>query len=81
MKILDFLTARYVNSQKFHNTRTALFTLWAIYGIVPTVHWALIQGDGPLVSIIVPRYLLKSKAFSPMFGENEKKYNGVKAEV
>jgi len=53
-----FAPAEYVNSAKFHQTRTALFTCWAIYGIVPTVHWAVMQGGGPVVSLIVPRILV-----------------------
>jgi len=52
-----FVPAHYRNSEQFHNTRTALFTLWAIYGIVPTVHWAWMQGGGVVVNLMVPRIL------------------------
>lgn len=53
-----FAPAEMTSSAKFHQTRTALFTLWAIYGIVPTVHWALMEGGGPLVNLILPRILV-----------------------
>jgi len=49
---------KYFNSQKFHQVRVILYTLWAVYGIVPTVHWALMQGGGVVVELIVPRILI-----------------------
>ena len=55
---LHFAPAQYMSNEKFHTTRTALFTLWAIYGIVPTIHWSWMQGGGPVVGIMVPRILI-----------------------
>ena len=32
-----------------------MFVLWAVYGVVPTIHWVCLQQGGPIVGYMIPR--------------------------
>ena len=38
------------------NTKLIVFILWAVYGIIPTVHWTIVMGgfENPVVQVSVP---------------------------
>ena len=38
--------------------RIRLFVIWAVYGIVPTIHWVCLQDGGPIVGVMVPRIIV-----------------------
>lgn len=47
--------------EKNANFRIGLFTFWAIYGIIPTIHWVLLHENTlnhPLVSVMLPKILI-----------------------
>ena len=47
--------------------RLWVFFIWAVYGIVPTIHWVWLQQGGPIVDVMVPRivvmYIICGAAF------------------
>ena len=52
---------KFGNEEQNANFRIGLFTFWAIYGIVPTIHWVFLHEDtiyNPLVSVMLPRILV-----------------------
>ncbi|XP_058789319.1 progestin and adipoQ receptor family member 3 [Phymastichus coffea] len=41
------------------NVRLAVFVGWAVYGVIPTLHWIIAMGgmENPMVALLVPRVL------------------------
>lgn len=54
---VQFIPAKYLfeSEEKQSKFRTRLFVLWAVYGIVPTIHWVCLQQGGPIVGFMIPR--------------------------
>lgn len=52
------------------NIKLAVFVSWAIYGVLPTLHWTFAMGglDNPIVKMLVPRvigmYIINAIAFA-----------------
>ncbi|XP_057662884.1 progestin and adipoQ receptor family member 3 [Diorhabda carinulata] len=51
------------------NIKTIVFVAWGLYGVIPTIHWTIINGgfENPLVCILLPRvigmYIISGIAF------------------
>ena len=43
--------------EEYASSRLGLFTLWAAYGVVPTIHWIQLHGgiSSPIVHLMLPR--------------------------
>lgn len=52
------------------NIKLAVFVCWAIYGVLPTLHWTIAMGgfDNPIVKLLIPRvigmYIINAIAFA-----------------
>lgn len=52
------------------NIKLAVFVGWAIYGVLPTLHWTVAMGgfDNPIVKMLIPRvigmYIINAVAFA-----------------
>lgn len=52
------------------NIKLAVFVGWAVYGVLPTLHWTIAMGgfDNPIVMMLIPRviwmYLINAIAFA-----------------
>ena len=52
------------------NIKLTVFVSWAIYGVLPTLHWTVAMGgfDNPIVSMLIPRvigmYIINAIAFA-----------------
>lgn len=52
------------------NIKLAVFVSWAIYGVLPTLHWTIAMGgfDNPIVRMLIPRvigmYIINAIAFA-----------------
>lgn len=52
------------------NIKLAVFVSWAIYGVLPTLHWTIAMGglDNPIVRMLIPRvigmYIINAVAFA-----------------
>jgi len=65
------------------NIKLAVFVAWAIYGVLPTLHWTIAMGgfDNPIVKMLIPRvmgmYVINAIAFAfYMFKIPERFYPG-----
>ena len=41
------------------NIKLAVFVGWAVYGVLPTLHWTILMGgmENPMVNLLLPRVL------------------------
>lgn len=41
------------------NVKLVVFVAWAVYGVLPTLHWCIAMGgmDNPIVKMLLPRVL------------------------
>lgn len=52
------------------NIKLGVFVAWAIYGVLPTLHWTIAMGgfDNPIVNMLIPRvigmYIINAIAFA-----------------
>lgn len=52
------------------NIKLFVFVCWAIYGVLPTLHWTIAMGgfDNPIVRMLIPRvigmYIINAVAFT-----------------
>lgn len=52
------------------NIKLGVFVSWAIYGVLPTLHWTIVMGgfDNPIVNMLIPRvlgmYVINAIAFA-----------------
>lgn len=52
------------------NIKLGVFVAWAIYGVLPTLHWTIAMGgfENPIVNMLLPRvigmYIINAIAFS-----------------
>ena len=52
------------------NIKLTVFVSWAIYGVLPTLHWTVAMGgfDNPIVRMLIPRvigmYIINAIAFA-----------------
>ena len=56
-----------IAEEKQAGFRIRLFVIWAVYGIVPTIHWVWLQDGSPIVQYMIPRivvmYIIVGAAF------------------
>lgn len=66
---IQFIPAKCLFESEEQQTKFRLwvFFIWAVYGIVPTIHWVWLQQGGPIVDVMVPRivvmYIICGAAF------------------
>ncbi|XP_060524655.1 progestin and adipoQ receptor family member 3 isoform X2 [Cylas formicarius] len=67
-----FVVAMALQAPRFNvnvNVKMATFVAWAVYGVLPTFHWAVKMGgfENPVVSLLLPRvfgmYVISGTAF------------------
>ena len=57
------------------NLKLAVFVGWAVYGVLPTLHWTIAMGgmQNPVVSLLLPRvlgmYIISGAAFLIYFSK------------
>lgn len=57
------------------NIKLAVFVGWAVYGVLPTLHWTVAMGgmQNPVVSLLLPRvlgmYVISGAAFLIYFSK------------
>ena len=56
--ILILMTLFLYTEERQAKFRIRLFVIWAVYGIVPTIHWVCLQDGGPIVGVMVPRIIV-----------------------
>jgi len=66
---IQFIPAKtlFESEEKQARFRIRLFVIWAVYGVVPTIHWVWLQDGSPIVQYMIPRivvmYIIVGAAF------------------